>query len=128
MRLLFSLLLLASIGCTDSSDSQVTGGEFTVHFDNTEDHELAKEIVKFWKKDSLITGKPQDVRLKRTNKGYDLMLISTKIKSAKELTFDDIKSLTKLQERLQTRVFRTEEVSLVIGDENFKPLFRPTLY
>ena len=128
MRLLLSLLLLATIGCTDTSDSQVTGGEFTVHFDNTKDHELAKEIVEFWKKDSLITGKPQDVRLKRTNKGYDLMLISTKIKSAEELTFDDIKSLTKLQERLQTRVFRTEEVSLVIGDENFKPLFRPTLY
>ena len=125
MRFLLSLIVLAFIGCADSSDSQVTGGEFTVHFENKEDHELAKEIVEFWKEDSLMTGKPQDVRLKRTNKGYDLLLISNKMKSKKDLTFDDIKSLTTLENRLQTKVFGSETVTIVIADENFKPLFSP---
>ena len=128
MRLLLSLILFAFIGCTDGSDSQVTGGEFTVHFENKDDYQLAKDILEFWKTDSLLTGKPQDVRLKRTNKGYDLMLISNKIKAEKDLTFEEIKSLTTLQERLQTRVFRSEQVSLVLTDENFKTLFRPSLY
>jgi len=127
MRLLLSLLLFMFIGCSDSSDSQVTGGEFTVHFEDTEDHELAKGIVKFWKEDSLLTGKAQDVRLKRTNKGYDLLLISSKMKVKKDLTFDDIKSLTTLENRLQKKVFGGEDVSIVIADENFKPLFRPTM-
>lgn len=125
MRLFFAIVLLTFIGCADSSDSQVTGGEFTVHFENKEDHELAKEIVAFWKNDSLMTGKPQDVRLSRTNKGYDLMLISTKLKRSEDLTFEDIKSLSTLQQRLQVKVFGAEDVALVIGDENFKPLFRP---
>ncbi len=126
MRIFLSLILLVLLGCSDSSDSQVTGGEFTVHFENTKDHELAKKVVAFWKSDSLMTGKPQDVRLKRTNDGYDLLLISSKAKKASDLTFDDIQALTTLEERLQLRVFKDKNVSIVISDENFKPLFRPT--
>lgn len=127
MRILLSLAILFVIGCTDSSDSQVTGGEFTVHFADKKDYKLAKSIVEFWKKDSLMTGEPQDVRLKRTNDGYDLLLISTGLTDPSDLTFEDLRSLDTLQERLQARVFHDERVSLVIADKNFKPLFRPKL-
>ncbi|MCR9172581.1 MAG: hypothetical protein NXI10_08825 [bacterium] len=127
MRILLALILLTIIGCTDSSDSQVSGGQFTVHFNNTKDHDLAKDIVKFWKSDSLITGKPQDVRLKRTNGGYDLLLIATEKMKADTLTFEDIRSLTELEQRLQANVFGDKTVTIVVADENFKPLYRPTL-
>ena len=127
MRLLAAILFLSLLGCNDNQDSTVTGGEFSVHFQNPDDHDLAKEIVTFWKEDSLMTGNPQDVRLIRTNAGYDLMLVSVKHKSMNELGFEEIKSLTELQKRLQRKVFKEHEVSLVIGDESFKPLFRPSI-
>jgi len=127
MRFLHAFVFLAVLGCTDTQDSEVTGGEFTVHFTQPEDHELAKDIVQFWKEDSLMTGNPQDVRLKQTNAGYDLILVSIKHKSMDDLGFEEIKSLTELQKRLQRKVFKEKEVSLVIGDETFKPLFRPAI-
>jgi hypothetical protein len=127
MRYLLVLFLLLAIGCTDTKDSVVSGGEFSVYFDNAEDHDLAKEIVVFWKEDSLITGRPQDVRLQRKKIGYDLTLVSPNRKSMAELSFDEVRSLTKLQQRLQRKVFKDKEVTLVIGDESFKPLFTPTL-
>ena len=127
MRLLMAILFMVLIGCSDNQDSTVTGGDFSVHFQNPEDHDLAKEIVTFWKQDSLMTGNQQDVRLIRTNAGYDLMLVTVKYRSMKDLGFEEIKSLTELQKRLQRKVFREHEVSLVIGDESFKPLFRPSI-
>lgn len=126
MRILICLVLLAFVGCSDTSDSQVSGGNFTVYFENPKDFDLAKDIVEFWKKDSLMTGKKQDVRLTRSSNGYDLLLIAEKKKKAADLTFEEIKSLSTLEERLMTRVFRGEDVSIVIADENFKPLFQPT--
>jgi hypothetical protein len=128
MRLLLSLLLLTLIGCSDATDSEVSGGKFTVHFNNTKDHELAKKIVEFWKEDSLLTGEPQDVRLERTQNGYDLYLISERVEKKDDLTFEEIKSLTTLKQHLQEKVFKEKQLSLVIADENFKPLFRPNLY
>lgn len=127
MRYLLVLFLLFSIGCSDTKDSVVSGGEFSVYFNNAEDHDLAKEIVNFWKEDSLITGRPQDVRLQRKESGYNLTLVSIKKKRLEELSFDEVSSLTKLQQRLQRKVFKDQEVTLVIGDESFKPLFTPIL-
>ncbi len=127
MRFLLAFVFFAAIGCTDTQDSSVTGGEFTVHFSDPADHDLAKEIVTFWKEDSLMTGNPQDVRLKRTNAGYDLMLVSVKYERMEDLGFEEIKALTELEKRLQLKVFQEKEVTLVIGNQNFKPLFRPSI-
>jgi len=125
--LIILLLVIAVVGCADSEDSQVSGGEFTVHFDNTEDVELAKSIVKFWKEDSLLTGKPQDVRLVRKKKGYELLLIASKEKAKEGLNFEDLEALSELQKQLQEKVFVKSSVSVVIADENFKVITRPSL-
>jgi len=127
MRFLYLFLLLFLIGCSEEKDSVVTGGEFSVHFDNQEDYDLAKKIVTFWKKEGLMTGKKQDVKLKRTKKGYDLMLISIKRKKMEELTFEEISSLTILRRNLQQEVFKDKQVDIVLTDESFKPLFRPSI-
>ncbi|GAB5418072.1 MAG: hypothetical protein Crog4KO_31520 [Crocinitomicaceae bacterium] len=127
MRCLLFFIFLAAIGCTDTQDSTVTGGEFTVHFSDPNDHDLAKEIVTFWKEDSLMTGNPQDVRLKRTNAGYDLMLVSVKHERMEDLGFEEISALTELEKRLQRKVFKEKELTLVIGNENFETLFRPSI-
>lgn len=129
MRLLlfmFTFLFLA-YACTEQTDSQVSGGNFTVHFSNTDDKELAEKIVHFWKDEALLTDKKQDVKLVKTKDGYDLYLISPTRKSMKELTFEEIKSLTTLRMRLEKEVFKDQLVRLVITDENFKPIFTPDI-
>lgn len=125
--LIIFLLIFAAVGCSDSEDSEVSGGEFTVHFNDTKDVELAKSIVKFWKSDSLLTGKPQDVRLVHKKKGYDLLLIASEEKAKKGLNFKDLEALSELQKRLQEEVFKKSSVSLVIADENFNVITRPSL-
>lgn len=121
------ILLLLLTACVDGGDSQVSGGKFTVHFENVDDKEIAKELVQFWKINGLITEKKQDVKLIRTKKGYDLLLISPTRKSFDELTFEEIKSLTVLQSQLRSELFKKKKVDLVIADDNFKPLFKPQL-
>lgn len=127
MRWIPLLLLLLLLGCTDQTDSVVTGGKFSVHFESKDDYDLAKDIVDFWKKEELMTGKEQDVKLKRTSQGYELMLISVKRKKMEELTFDEIRSLTKLHQKLQEDVFKDKAFEIVLTDDTFKPLFRPAI-
>lgn len=127
MRVVYLFLLLFIVGCAEGNDSVVTGGEFSVHFESKEDHDLAKSIVQFWKEQGLMTGKKQDVKLIQTKTGYDLLLISVQRKNMNELTFEEIRSLTELHKELQEKVFVDDDVSLVIADESFKPLFRPSI-
>ena len=127
MRVVSLFLLLFIVGCSEGDDSIVTGGEFSVHFENKEDRDLAKSIVQFWKKEGLMTGKKQDVKLIQTKTGYDLLLISVQRKNMNELTFEEIRSLTELQKALQDKVFAENDVALVIADESFNPLFRPSI-
>ncbi len=121
------IILLSLYGCVDSIDSQVSGGKFTVHFSDVEDKPLATAIVGFWKENALMTEKKQDVKLVHTDIGYDLYLISPTRKNIEALTFEELKALTELHSKLQREVFKENELSVVITDDQFTPLFRPQL-
>lgn len=127
IRLLFIGALILLAGCTDQVDSQVSGGEFTVHFSDPGDKELAEKLVHFWKEEGLITGKNQDVKLVRGKAGYDLYLISATRKSKEEMTFDEIKSLSMLKGNLERKIFVKNDIRIVITDDAFKPIFTPDL-
>lgn len=126
-RLLYIFIILAFSSCVESSGSEVSGGNFTVHFDNPKDKKLAEEVVNHWKEEDLLTGKNQDVKLVRTKSGYELYLISVSRQSAEEMSFEEISALNTLQRGLNKKIFREKHVELVITDENFKPIFKPNL-
>lgn len=125
LLLIISIIFLGS--CAESADSQVSGGDFTVHFDNPDDKQLAIKLVEFWKSEDLLTGKNQDIKMVRTKTGYDLYLVSTVRKPDDELTFEELSAISELKKRLEKEIFRTKSVEIVIADENFKPMFKPDL-
>lgn len=126
-RLLYILILFTFTACVEDAGSEVSGGNFTVHFDNPEDKKLAVEVVKHWKNEKLLTGKDQDVKLVRSESGYELYLISVGRESFDEMTFEEISALTRLKQELNRKIFREKNVELVIADKNFKPIFKPNL-
>lgn len=115
------------VACNENATSEVSGGYFTVHFENPEDKELAVEIVNFWKQEDLMTSKKQDVKLVRSKGGYALYLIAPGRKSAEEMSFEEIQALIILQEELNKTIFKDTGVNIVICNEMFKPLFEPNL-
>lgn len=112
--------------CLGEQSSYVAGGNLKVHFTDPKDKPLAKSLALFWKNEKLITGKKQDIKLIRTEQGYDLCLISPTRKTPDQLSFDELKALNDLEVMLGNQVFKDKLVQIVVTDEKFKPLFRPT--
>jgi hypothetical protein len=125
MRFIPLFLIPLFFGCTSNSDSVVHGGDFSVYFQNKTDRDIAEQIVRFWKREDLMTGKDQDVKLVRTKEGYDIYLIAIGDKTMDVLSFEEIEALTELKQRLQEEVFKDKKVGIVLTDDSFKPLFRP---
>lgn len=126
-KLLFIISIILLGSCTDSTDSQVSGGDFTVHFDNPKDKQIAVKLVEFWKSEHLITSKKQDIKMVRTKSGFDLYLVSTVRKPGDQLSFEELEAISILKKRLENQIFRKESVEIIISDENFKPMFKPDL-
>jgi len=127
VKLLFIISIILLGSCTDNTDSQVSGGDFTVHFDNPKDKQIAVKLGEFWKSEDLITSKKQDIKMVRTKSGFDLYLVSTVRKPGDQLSFEEVEAISILKKRLENQIFRKESVEIIISNENFNPMFKPDL-
>ena len=79
-------------------------------------------LANFWKEKSLLTGRDQDIELKRVADGYAVSIIAVDPQKVKEIPFAEQKALTALRNALQKAVFRDDLLVLYLCDGKFNRL------
>lgn len=117
------VLILLVASCQSDSDNKAIGGELTVHYENKKHQKLAETIVIFWKENDLITGKKQDLELKKVNKLFRLSMIANDTSLIDMMPFREKRLFNELKNKLWKEVFNEKNFELIISDEKFKPLY-----
>jgi hypothetical protein len=127
MTRIFLLATVVFIGLMQSCDSdnrhQLVGGNLTVYYFQESEVKMAEKVAFFWKDRGLLTGKKQDLQLRKIEKKYTLSMIATEKDAVKKMTFDEIQLLAQLKRRLWEDVFDKESFNLVICNNKFEPIY-----
>jgi len=110
-------------GCNSDSRNKFVGGELTVYYFDQSEAEIAKQIAFFWKENDLLSGKMQDLQVRKDKKRFTVSMIAAKPKEIDKMTFDEILVLSQLKKKLYVEVFKKESFTLEICNNRFEAIY-----
>lgn len=116
-----SLFIL--FGCNSDNRNKFVGGELTVYYFDESEAETAKKIAFFWKENDLLSGKKQDLQVRKNKKRFTISIIAVEPKKMDEMTIDEIQVLSQLKKKLYVEVFKEESFTLEICNNRFEPVY-----
>jgi hypothetical protein len=121
IHLLFTGLILAS--CSKGHGNKLTDDAIDVYFEFKEDETTANKLGKFWKEKGLTGERKLTIRLTKDDEFYYVQIIANDPKNTKEMPFNELALLMKLQQEMDTTVFKDlSSCQIVICDGSFKPI------
>jgi hypothetical protein len=122
--------LLISVGvffftsCSKGHGNKLTDDAIDVYFEFKSDEHIANKLGKFWKEKELVGSRKQSIRLTKDDEYFYVQLIADDPKKAKDMPFNELSLLMKLQQELDTTVFKNQSTcQIVICDDSFEPIF-----
>lgn len=110
-------------GCNSDSRNKFVGGELTVYYFDQSEAGIAKQIAFFWKENGLLSGKMQDLQVRKEKKRFTVSMIATEPKEIDKMTFDEILVLSQLKKKLYVEVFKEESFTLEICNNRFETVY-----
>ena len=127
MTRIFLLASFAFIGlmqsCASDNRHQLKGGNLTVYYFQKSEAKTAEKVAFFWKRRGFLTGKKQDLQLRKIDKKYTLSIIASEKDAVTKMTFDHIQLLAQLKRKLWEDVFEKQSFTLEICDDKFEPIY-----
>ena len=123
LLLLVIVSLLALSGCETDKRNKFTGGKLTVYYFDQSEAEIAKKIAFFWKENELLTGKPQDVQVRKDKNRFTVSVIAIEPKMIDKMTIDELQLLAQLKKKLYLKVFNKEAFTLEICNSRFEAIY-----
>lgn len=124
---MFLLISLASlfilIGCGADKRNKVVGGELTVYYFDQSEAKVAESIAFFWKENGLLSGKRQDLQVRKDKNRFTVSMIAADPKKIKEMPIDEVLLLAQLKKKLYVEVFKQESFTLEICNNRFEPIY-----
>jgi hypothetical protein len=121
IQILIAGLFLVS--CSKGHGNKLTDAAVDVYFEFQEDEAIANKLGKFWKEKGLTGKRKQTIRLTKDEEYFYVQLIANDSKNTKEMPFNELALLMKLQQELDTTVFKDlTSCQIVICDGSFKPI------
>lgn len=125
IKLIFQSLLVGIllVSCSKGHGNKLTDDAIDVYFEFKEDEEIANKLGKFWKEKGLTGERKQTIRLTKDEEYFYVQVIANDTKNTKEMPFNELALLMKLQQELDTTVFNDlSSCQIVICDGSFKPI------
>lgn len=123
LLLLAVMSLFILVGCNSDKRKFVKGGELTVYYFDESEAETAKSIAFFWKDNGLLTGKKQDLQVRKDKKRYTVSMIAVEPKKMDEMPIDEVRLLAQLKKKLYVEVFKEEAFTLEICNSSFEAIY-----
>lgn len=118
------LLFVLLFSCTHDYGNRVEGGKLNVFYTADADSSNAKKLAAFFRDNKLLTGKEQTIQLYRSKNSLEIRLIATDTSNLNRMPFEERKLLIDFQKQIESHLNANEPVSLIICDNQFKPLYR----
>ena len=116
------VVLLSS--CNADKRHRHIGGELTVYYFDQSEADVAKKVAFFWKENDLLTGKKQDLQVRKEKNGYTVSMIAKEPKKvAKDMPISEAMLLAQLKKKLYTDVFNNEAFTLEICNSRFETVY-----
>ena len=126
MNKFFLLILTTGLflgSCSKGHDNKLTDDSIDIYFEFKEDEATANKLGKFWKDKGLTGERKQSIRLTKDDDFFYVQLIAADAKNTKQMPFNELALLMKLQQELDTTVFEgLSSCQIVICDGSFKVL------
>jgi hypothetical protein len=117
------MLILTLVSCQQNYGNKLESNELDLYYTRIEDEALAREVGNYWKENDLLSQQKQSIQLDFINKTYYLNLITKDTANLKNISFDERNILITLQNELRKEIFSELNFSLVLCDNQFKPLY-----
>ena len=116
-------MLFVLIGCNSDKRNKFVGGELTVYYFDDSEADIAKEIAFFWKENNLLTGKAQDLQVRKDKDRFTLSLIAKDSEKVTEMPIAEVQLLAQLKKKLYLEVFNEESFTFEICNNRFEPVY-----
>ena len=117
------LSLFILVGCNSDKRLQTGGGELTVYYFDKSEAKIAKDIAFFWKANNLLTGKKQDVQVRKDDARFTVSMIAAEPNKIDDMTMDEVQILSQLKKKLYVEVFNEESFTLEICNGSFEAIY-----
>lgn len=114
-------MLLSS--CNSDKRHRHVGGELTVYYFDQSEAETAKNVAFFWKENQLLTGKKQDLQVRKDKDRYTVSMIAKEPTKVNEMPIDEVQLLAQLKKKLYTEVFNEQAFTLEICNSRFETVY-----
>ncbi len=111
------------VACETDKRNKFVGGELTVYYFEESEAETAKNIAFFWKENDLLSGKKQDLQVRKDKKRFTVSIIAADPKMTNKMPFDEIQVLAQLKKKLYVEVFNQESFTLEICNNRFETIY-----
>ena len=101
----------------------MTGGELTVYYFDQSESETAEKIAFFWKENGLLSGKKQDLQVRRVDDRFTVSMIAVEPKKIDNMSIDEVQLLAQLKKKLYVEVFSQESFTLEICNDRFETIY-----
>lgn len=115
------VVLLSS--CNSDKRHRHVGGELTVYYFDQSEAETAKNVAFFWKENKLLTGKKQDLQVRKDKDRYTVSMIAKEPTKVNEMPIDEVQLLAQLKKKLYTEVFNEQAFTLEICNSRFETVY-----
>lgn len=115
------VVLLSS--CNSDKRHRHVGGELTVYYFDQSEAETAKNVAFFWKENQLLTGKKQDLQVRKDKDRYTVSMIAKEPTKVNEMPIDEVQLLAQLKKKLYTEVFNEQAFTLEICNSRFETVY-----
>lgn len=125
--ILIVVLICASFACGSGFGHKLKSEKLEVYYSDKKLEPLADSLGHYWTKNNLIGKRKQFLKLVETKKGIQVLVIQSPEFPTTELSFEENNLLDSLRKDLQIAVFNNKPTSIVICDNQFKPIlhFKP---
>ncbi len=120
--LLVGVMVILS-SCDSDKRHRFVGGELTVYYFDQSEADVAKKVTFFWKENDLLSGKPQDLQVRKVDGSYVVSMIAKEPKEVKNMPIGEVQLLAQLKKKLYTEVFNEEAFTLEICNSRFEAVY-----
>ena len=117
------LPLFVLLACNSDKRNKFVGGKLTVYYFDQSEAEIAKKVAFFWKENDLLTGKQQDVQVRKDGNRYTVSMIAKDPKKVGKMPVDEIQLLGQLKKKMYVEVFNEESFTLEICNNRFEAVY-----